>query len=330
MSGASAGKNASIKSYKLIINGVTYDSSSATSDVISKSGKVTVTAQITDSRGRTSTKVTKNVTFTAYKPPSITTFKAARQSTNTTIKVDWAVSYLNITGNSVTTKIETKRSTDSSWSSFQANTTSTSGSKNLTGVSDLVTQQFRLTSTDSFGNSVSRIISVGTAKVAFSIGKNEGIGAGKVWERGALDVGGYSYYANSIVLPNNDGTKTLIKPNGEVGIALGVPGTNNDVTVSNAAIHLYHDGQIKRYGQPAAFAVNKYKYHSNDRAWHTINDLAITYFSNGEELGYPVNYGLLLHLCPTTLIFQLYIGSSSQGIWLRRCNPEQPMDWYKV
>jgi len=193
ISGASPGKNASIKSYKLVINGVTYNSSSATSDVISKSGTVTVTAQITDSRGRTSTTVTKNVTFTAYKPPSITTFKAARQSTNTTIKVDWAVSYLNITGNSVTTKIDTKQSTASSWSTFQANTTSTSGSKTLTGVSDLVTQQFRLTSTDSFGNSVSRIISVGTAKVAFSIGKNEGIGVGKIWERGALDVQGDVY-----------------------------------------------------------------------------------------------------------------------------------------
>lgn len=187
MSGASAGRNASITSYKLTINGVTYNSSSATSGVISKSGTVTVTAQITDSRGRTSTVVTKDITFTAYKPPSITTFKAARQSTNTTIKVDWAVSHLNITGNSITTKIETKRSTASSWSTFQANTTSTSGSKNLDDVSDLVTQQFRLTSTDSFGNSVSRIISVGTAKVAFSIGKNEGIGVGKVWERGALD-----------------------------------------------------------------------------------------------------------------------------------------------
>jgi hypothetical protein len=197
MSGASAGRNASITSYRLIINGVTFTTSSATSDVISKSGTVTVTARITDSRGRNSTVVTKNITFTAYKPPSITTFKAARQSTSTTVKVDWAVSYLNITGNSVTTKIETKQSTASSWSSFQANTTSTSGSKNLTGVSDLVTQQFRLTSTDSFGNSVSRIITVGTAKVAFSIGKNEGIGAGKVWEKGAIDASGNAYLETS-------------------------------------------------------------------------------------------------------------------------------------
>lgn len=248
MSGASAGKNASITSYKLIINGVTYNSSSATSDVISKSGTVTVTAQITDSRGRSSTVVTKNITFTAYKPPSITTFKAARQSTSTTVKVDWAMSYLNITGNSITTKIETKQSTASSWSAFQANTTSTSGSKNLTGVSDLVTQQFKLTSTDSFGESVERIISVGTAKVAFSIGKNEGIGAGKVWERGALDVGGHAYHAGSIVLPNNDGTKTIIKPRGNVGLALGVPGSNDDETTTGAAIQIYHDGRIRTNG----------------------------------------------------------------------------------
>ena len=187
MSGASAGRNASIKSYRLIINGVTYTSSSATSDVISKSGTVTVTARITDSRGRSSTVVTKNITFTAYKPPSITTFKAARQSTSTTVKVDWAVSYLNITGNSVTTKIETKQSTASSWSTFQANTTSTSGSKNLTGVSDLVTQQFRLTSTDSFGNSVLNYI-CRYSEGRLSIGKNEGIGAVR-FGRGGFDVG---------------------------------------------------------------------------------------------------------------------------------------------
>lgn len=265
MSGASAGRNASITSYKLTINGVTYNSSSATSGVISKSGTVTVTAQITDSRGRTSTAVTKDITFTAYKPPSITTFNAARQSTSTTIKVDWAVSYLNITGNSVTTKIETKQSTASSWSVFQANTTATSGSKNLTGVSDLVTQQFRLTSTDSFGNSASRIISVGTAKVAFSIGKNEGIGAGKVWERGALDVGGYSYYANSMVLPNDNGTKAIIKPSGYVGLALGVPGSNSNTDTTGAALQLYHDGRLISSGSLTAGNITISGYTAVDR-----------------------------------------------------------------
>ena len=45
MSGASAGKNASIKSYKLVINGVTYSNKLRS---ITKSGTVTVTARITD------------------------------------------------------------------------------------------------------------------------------------------------------------------------------------------------------------------------------------------------------------------------------------------
>lgn len=304
MSGASAGRNASIKSYKLIINGVTYNSSSATSDVISKSGTVTVTAQITDSRGRTSTVVTKNITFTAYKPPSITTFKAARQSTSTTIKVDWAVSYLDIAGNSCTTKIETKQSTASSWSVFQANTTSTSGSKDLTDVSDLVTQQFRLTSTDSFGNSASRIISVGTAKVAFSIGKNEGIGAGKVWEEGALDIGG------NAGIKQPDGTYTTIKRGGDVAIGIGSP-TLNDTTGAN--IQIYHDGRIRT---KASYLID-----ADGRIGHPMASI-----SSGDSASFTVPFGCVV------LIWMNQGGAHThrKGLWVVFASNDHPSDYSEV
>ena len=46
---------------------------------------------------------------------------------------------------------------------------------------------------------------LGTAKVVFHLGR-EGIGAGKIWERGALDVGEDIYISGSILVDGSNGT----------------------------------------------------------------------------------------------------------------------------
>lgn len=57
---------------------------------------------------------------------------------------------------------------------------------------------FRLTITDVFGKTATSIVTIGTVKKALTIAEDKGIGVGKVWERGALDVEGDSYFNGSI------------------------------------------------------------------------------------------------------------------------------------
>ena len=71
INGAAGAKYSTISSYKIVFNGVTYNSSTATTGAINKSGNLTATATITDSRGRTASK-SITVAMSAYSPPQIT------------------------------------------------------------------------------------------------------------------------------------------------------------------------------------------------------------------------------------------------------------------
>lgn len=74
---ASGAYSSTIKSYKTTIEGVPYTSSNFTSNVLSRSGTITVTTIVTDSRGRTKS-VSNNVTILAYEPPKVIKFTCER------------------------------------------------------------------------------------------------------------------------------------------------------------------------------------------------------------------------------------------------------------
>lgn len=74
---ASGTYSSTIKSYKTTIEGVPYTSSNFTSNVLSRSGTITVTTIVTDSRGRTES-VSNNVTILAYEPPKVIKFTCER------------------------------------------------------------------------------------------------------------------------------------------------------------------------------------------------------------------------------------------------------------
>jgi hypothetical protein len=69
-----------------------------------------------------------------------------------------------------------------------------------TDVSVTSSYTYTLTLTDSFGNSASASATVSTDKVVLDIHKNEGVGIGKIHERGALDVGGKVYLNDGVVV----------------------------------------------------------------------------------------------------------------------------------
>ncbi len=76
--------SSTIKSYKIVINGTTYTSSTFTTDVLKLAGTNTAAVTVTDTRGR---EATKNTTFEvlAYEGPTITNMTAHRCLQNGTL-----------------------------------------------------------------------------------------------------------------------------------------------------------------------------------------------------------------------------------------------------
>lgn len=70
--------------------------------------------------------------------------------------------------------------------------------KTLPTLDENKSYDFRLTITDVFGKTAKSIAIIGTTKKALTIAEDKGIGVGKVWERGALDVKGDSYFDGQI------------------------------------------------------------------------------------------------------------------------------------
>lgn len=223
-SGASAKYGATIKSYKIEFDGKTYNSSSATTGVINGSGNLTIKGTITDSRGRTATK-TVTINVLAYSPPKITTLTVFRCDSNGNkdpkgeyISVRRAGTGTSLNGrNQLTIVIKTKPRASSTWTTKDT-TTTTSGSFDATkvfgGYNTMTTYDVRVEVTDKLTKTpVALNKAVPTEQVAMSWGKT-GIGVGKIWERGALDVGGTIYGDGDVIVndtpivesgSNNDG-----------------------------------------------------------------------------------------------------------------------------
>lgn len=115
-SDGTAKKGASISKYTFTLNGVTKTSVSSGSinfGVINSASNLTLSASVTDSRGNTSSTVTKTVTCYDYYTPSFTSFDAYRANSNgsvnlngTYIKWDYDVKYASVGGkNAPTVKI---------------------------------------------------------------------------------------------------------------------------------------------------------------------------------------------------------------------------------
>ena len=201
-----AGAYSTITSTRIEFAGQSWTTATATTGAISQSGNLIAKATVTDARGRTATKEV-TIPVLAYTPPKLTTATVQRansagtaQATGTWLRINHVgtvASLINGTErNSLTLTVQRKLKTDSVWTTVKTVT----GGTSITGfsVSDGTYLQgssydVRITLADKFG-SVEANRDVLTIKVAFSIGRNEGIGAGKQWERGALDIGGDVYH----------------------------------------------------------------------------------------------------------------------------------------
>lgn len=119
---AAGSYSSTIKSYKIVANGVTYTANSPTTGVLISSGTNTITVTVTDSRGRTASK-TATISVLAYTSPTISYLTAGRCNSEGTADADGAyisasfktvVTALN-NKNHATAKLEYKKNTETSW-----------------------------------------------------------------------------------------------------------------------------------------------------------------------------------------------------------------------
>ena len=216
INGAKAGQGATISSYKIVFNGVTWTASTATTGAINKSGAITATGTVTDSRGRSASK-TVSVTLLAYSAPALTSVQTRRASTTGGTLSDEGV-YLRVDRNAsisalgnknrLTLKIEHKLSSNTTWvqtysNTWAAGTNSISGNTVPTGYtfSSESTFDIRITVSDKFGSTVATG-KISSAKFPLVVGI-DGIGVNKVPADGrALDVGGDMSVDGRIQSPN--------------------------------------------------------------------------------------------------------------------------------
>lgn len=196
---ASGIRGSTIKSYSTSANGSKYTASSFTTEVIRNSGTSTITATVTDSRGRTAS-ASKSVTVLAYSTPKITSMTVIRCSSNGTANSSGA--YLGITfsssvtslssKNTATYTVQYKKTSESSYTSatltnYANNYSVTNGSyvfaADTTSSYDVI---FKVT--DNFTSS-SKTAEGGTTSKTFSFLQNgTGIAFGKVAENEGFEV----------------------------------------------------------------------------------------------------------------------------------------------
>ena len=211
-SGATGIQGSTVSSYSLSIGSVSASGSSGVSPFLKDSGSVSVSATVTDSRGRVSVPWTTTVNVLAWSPPQITSLNVERARSNGTVdpngtylKVTFVgvVSNLTVGGtqkNTLTYLTDTAPAGSGTWT----NKRNTSGSAPSTSANFLISSYAESSAWDvrtvlrdrfAVSDATSQAVVIRNIPVA-SVGLDLGpanAGVGKFWERGTLDVGGDIY-----------------------------------------------------------------------------------------------------------------------------------------
>ena len=191
-----------------------------TSRAVNLSGTYQARGMARDSRGRTTYTSWTDFTVTAYTAPRITNFTAVRSSSApTTVNISRAGTHTPLGGSNPLTYTVQRRVGTGAWTNVNTRATGTSTSSSFSGTSistgNSVTSsyEFRMVITDKFGERAESVITVSTQQVVLDIHKNEGVGIGKIHERGSLDVGGESFFQDVVHLEG--GIHSTMIPSGD-------------------------------------------------------------------------------------------------------------------
>lgn len=224
INGASGVYGSTIKTYSISGGDYSYsgDKNTYTTGVVDKSGDITFTATITDSRGRTASKTVK-VTVTAYTLPTLTfeTYRCDSSGTKDIIKgtyiyVKPTFTYCVITGNAIKTKSIKINNTSKS-------TAFNSGQGYVFGTYPLrSTHEVEVSITDNVGNTVSVTHEIGIGKVILNIPPHKnGVGWGRYCDKEEEFQIGYDlnvfgrFLINGVKQPvfkSNDNYTSPVKP----------------------------------------------------------------------------------------------------------------------
>ena len=182
-----------------------------TTNPVSSHGVYEARGQARDSRGRVTNTAWATITVTEYVAPAITNFSVARNSSRqTTVNISRTTTHTVLgTGNHLTYTIQRRQGTGA-WTNVNSGATGTvttsgaTGSATSTGNSVTQSYEFRLVVTDKLGGRAEALQSVTTQRVVLDVHKNEGVGIGKIHERGVLDVNGTIYTDGEIHLQNSN------------------------------------------------------------------------------------------------------------------------------
>lgn len=201
---ASGAYGSSITSYSYSGAGLSGTGSSKTTGTLN-AGTYTITVTATDSRGRTNS-ASLSFTAYAYSNPSVSgsayrcnsSGNADTNGTYAKFKLNWNISNPNGQGVNVKQyKIEWKRSTSTTWTEYKAwtNLSAYSGSNSIIDCgkdwNTSVSYDIRVSVKDSY-TTASVTSTIGTISCIFNV-EPSGVGVGKMYERGALDVNGDVY-----------------------------------------------------------------------------------------------------------------------------------------
>ena len=205
-----------IKSYSTVGQGLSTNSSSGGTSSTMNSGTYTYTVTVTDSRGRTAN-ASQQVTVLNHESPTLSLI-AYRSDSNgnkepegTYIHGDMTWSIFNPNNNNQNAKqyrVLKKTQNSATWSVVKdwSNLSSYSGTMKVSfgsGYSISTSYNVAIELKDSYSN-VGATQAIGTVSCLFNIEK-DGVGIGKRWEQGALDVAGQIYVTDDIFMNNANG-----------------------------------------------------------------------------------------------------------------------------
>ena len=218
-----------IASYRATANGSTYTAADNTTDVLHNAGTTTVTATVTDKRGRTSAAASASFTVLDYAKPSVTALAVQRSNSSGT--ADPAGAYIKVTfsakitalnnKNSAAYKLRYKKSTDTSYTEVAL--TAQAGKYTVTNASHIfaadVNSSFdvEVEATDNMG-SATRSTRAATAFSLMDWGKGQkNMAIGKVAEKAnSFEIGLRAYDQYGTHLSNGmslyGGSSTPIDP----------------------------------------------------------------------------------------------------------------------
>lgn len=255
---ATGSYGSTIKSYSITGGGLNSTSSSATTGTLG-AGSYTFTVKVTDSRGRTAS-ASKGVTVHGYSKPSAS-FNVYRANSSGSAQNDGTYVYAKITTtitniananvNDKSYSIYWKNPSDTSWKTLKGWTTisdySKSWNENL-GDGWVNTQSYdvRIQIRDSY-ETITIDKSVSTLTCVLNIEQN-GVGIGKIWENGKLDVAGDVYASGRFVNMSNNKQSIIGAGSSDVYIHNSASGKylqlKDDGALRYSDALIYHSGNL--------------------------------------------------------------------------------------